>query len=85
MRALIHTAKENGYSADLLKEVDQLNERQKLVLLNKIKQYYPELNGKILTVWGLSFKPKTDDMREAPSINLINYLLNLGVKIKACA
>jgi len=83
VRALINTAKEKGYSADLLKEVDQLNERQKLVLLSKIKNFYSDLKGKTLTIWGLSFKPKTSDMREAPSINLINHLLNLGVIIKA--
>jgi UDPglucose 6-dehydrogenase len=81
VRALIATAKDAGYDAKLLKEVDNLNERQKLILSDKIKERFSDLSGKVLTVWGLSFKPKTDDMREAPSIVLINELLDAGAKV----
>ncbi len=81
VRALIATAKNVGYDAKLLKEVDSLNERQKLVLSEKIKKRFGDLAGKVLTVWGLSFKPETDDMRESPSIVLINELLDAGAKI----
>ena len=81
VRALFKVAHEKGYDAKLLKEVDQLNERQKLFLLEKVKSKYGDLNSKILTIWGLSFKPKTDDLREAPSLVLIKELLNLGAKL----
>jgi len=82
VRALYNVAKENGYDARLLSEVDLLNERQKLFLLQKIKNEYSDLNSKLITIWGLSFKPNTDDLREAPSLVLISELLRLGAKIK---
>lgn len=82
VRALIAAANELGYEAKLLKEVNGLNEKQKLFLLDKIKIFFDnKLNEKTLTVWGLSFKPKTDDMREAASVALIKKLLELGAKI----
>ncbi len=84
VRALVHTSSKYGYEAKLLKEVNSLNERQKLFLLDKIKEKIEKLDGKTLSVWGLSFKPKTSDIRESSSITLINGLLNCGVKVKAC-
>lgn len=82
VRALIATAGNFDYDARLLKEIDNLNERQKSFLLRKIKERFgDDLKGKVLTVWGLSFKPKTDDMREAASLVLIDELLELGVRI----
>jgi len=83
VRALIATAGDCDYESRLLKEVDQLNERQKLFLLEKIKERFGGiLEGRTLAVWGLSFKPKTDDLREAASIVLINGLLDLGVRVR---
>tara|TARA_Y100000310_G_scaffold334230_1_gene413451 strand:+ start:182 stop:1483 length:1302 start_codon:yes stop_codon:yes gene_type:complete len=83
VRALVTAAQEKGYSASLLKEVDSVNERQKLFLFDKIKEKIPELANKTITIWGLSFKPKTSDIRESSSLVLINKLLEQGAKIKA--
>jgi len=81
VRALIATANTFDYDAKLLKEVDGLNERQKRFLLDKLKERYGDFNGRVLTLWGLSFKPMTDDMREATSVVLIKELLELGAKV----
>ena len=67
----------------ILQSVEKVNEEQKKSLLPKIKKLLPELNGKTIAIWGLAFKPKTDDMREAPSIVVIGQLQNEGAKIKA--
>jgi len=82
VRALLQVAKENNYEARLLQEVDFFNERQKQHLLTKIKKRFPVLVGKTFTLWGLSFKPKTSDMREAPSLVLIENLLNFGANVQ---
>ncbi len=66
------------------KAVEDVNELQKSVLFNKAKTYFNnELKGKTFAIWGLSFKPQTDDMREAPSLVIIENLLNAGAKVKA--
>lgn len=84
IRALVDTSKKRGYFSNLLKEVDLVNSRQKEMFLNKIlKKFNGEVNNKILTIWGLSFKPKTSDVRESPSIYLINELQKRGAIIKA--
>jgi UDPglucose 6-dehydrogenase len=84
VKALIKTADENGYSMRVLKAVEDVNDDQKSVLFNKIKKYYNNnLSGKQIALWGLSFKPQTDDMREAPSLVLIKKLLEAGCKVKA--
>ena len=84
VKALIKTADENGYSMSVLQAVEEVNERQKSVLVHKVKSHFgDDLNGMTFAVWGLSFKPKTDDMREAPSIVIIKALLEAGAKIKA--
>lgn len=83
VKALIKTAEENGYSMSVLKAVEDVNDRQKSVMVNKIVSHFGEdLTGKTFAVWGLSFKPKTDDMREAPSVVIINALLALGAEVK---
>ena len=82
VRALINTAREQGYESKLLMEVDALNNRQRTFLIDKIKKNYEAYNNKILTIWGLTFKPKTSDTREAVSIKIIKDLLELGFKIK---
>jgi UDPglucose 6-dehydrogenase len=84
VQALIHTAKANGYNPILIESVETVNQNQKTVLVDKvIKRFGDQLKDITLGVWGLSFKPGTDDMREAPSIQIINKLSSLGVKFKA--
>jgi UDPglucose 6-dehydrogenase len=84
VKALIKTADENGYEMQVLKAVEEVNEAQKSVLVNKVKKHFgSDLSGMTFAIWGLSFKPKTDDMREAPSIVIINQLLEAGAQVKA--
>jgi len=85
VKALIRTASENGYEMKILKSVEDVNEAQKSVLFNKILEHYKGegLAGKTFALWGLSFKPKTDDMREAPSLVIIEKLLAAGCQVKA--
>ncbi|MFC2091112.1 UDP-glucose dehydrogenase family protein, partial [Bacteroidota bacterium] len=82
VKALISIADEKGYSLDILKAVEKINTRQKLSLANKIKKHFKnDLKDKKFAIWGLAFKPKTDDMREAPSLIIIEELLNAGACI----
>jgi len=84
VKALERTAQQVGYQAELLTAVENVNARQKQVLVNKIKKHYGErLNGKTFALWGLAFKPKTDDMREAPSRVILEALIDAGASIKA--
>lgn len=83
VRALIEVMKEYGCSAKLLESVEAVNESQKRSLLPKIQRLVPDLKGRKIAVWGLSFKPKTDDMREAPSIVIVRELQELGARISA--
>lgn len=84
VKALIRTAEENDYSLEVLKAVENVNHRQKSILFDKIYKYYQgKLQGKTIAIWGLSFKPRTDDMREAPSLVIIEKLLQQGAKIRA--
>ncbi|MCD4793839.1 MAG: UDP-glucose/GDP-mannose dehydrogenase family protein [Bacteroidales bacterium] len=84
VKALIKTADENKYSLEILKAVENVNNRQKSILFKKLYQYYNgDLNNKNIAIWGLSFKPNTDDMREAPALVLIDKLIEAGVNIKA--
>ncbi len=84
VKALIKTADQNGYTLRLLKSVEDVNESQKSVLFNKLSKYFDgNLEGKTIAMWGLSFKPQTDDMREAPALVLIEKLIAAGTKVKA--
>lgn len=84
VKALLHSAKESGTDLPILREVEGINERQKRVLVGKITGHYGEdLQGKTFAVWGLSFKPQTDDMRDAPSIPVISTLREKGARIRA--
>ncbi|GAB4268758.1 MAG: UDP-glucose/GDP-mannose dehydrogenase family protein [Candidatus Rifleibacteriota bacterium] len=84
VQALIRTAIENDYRLDILESVEAVNYRQKKVLFTKLQKRFPEgMKGKTIAVWGLAFKPNTDDMREAPSIVLIESLLDAGAKVVA--
>jgi UDPglucose 6-dehydrogenase len=81
VKALISTGREHGLELDLMRAVERTNERQKKTLLAKAVKHFGELSGKHFAVWGLSFKPKTDDMREAPSVELIEGLLGKGATV----
>ena len=84
VQALIRTAGEYNYELRVLKAVEAVNKDQKMVIYNKIMNYFDgDIQGKTIAVWGLSFKPQTDDMREAPSLVIINMLLEAGAKVKA--
>lgn len=83
VKALIKTAEENGYEMRVLKMVEEVNNSQKDILFRKLKSYYGnELKGKTVAVWGLAFKPETDDMREAPALVLIDSLLKAGCIVR---
>jgi len=84
VKALIRTGEEYNRSLEILKAVELVNENQKAVLPSKIKSHFGnELKGKKMGIWGLSFKPHTDDMREAPSLRIIEELIKEGVEIRA--
>lgn len=83
VKALIKTAEKNGYNMSVLKAVEEVNENQKHVLFNKLSKYYGgNLKGKTIAMWGLAFKPETDDMREATSLVTINLLLEVGCTVR---
>lgn len=84
VKALIKTAEQNGYKMRVLKAVEEVNEIQKSILFEKLlKQFDGNLKGKTIALWGLAFKPETDDMREAPSLVLIDKLIKAGCSIRA--
>lgn len=83
VKALIKTAQKAGYDMQVLRAVEAVNERQKSILFDKLSRHYSgELKGKTIAMWGLSFKPETDDMREAPALVLIDKLTASGCKVK---
>lgn len=81
--ALIHTADDYGYEAQLLKAAVNVNERQRVIAIEKLQQTLKILKGKTVGLLGLTFKPDTDDMRDAPALNIIEQLNRLGAKVKA--
>ncbi len=81
--ALIHTADDYGYEAELLKSAVNVNKRQRVISLEKLQKELKILKGKVVGLLGLTFKPDTDDMRDAPALNLIEELNRLGAKVKA--
>jgi len=84
IKALLKTAKDYGYHLSILDSVESVNNRQKTILLDKIINYFNgDLFGKTFAMWGLAFKPRTDDMREAPALDMINALIEKGAKIHA--
>lgn len=83
VKALIKTAEQNGYTMRVLHAVEEVNNRQKSILFDKLlRQFNGDLKGKTIALWGLSFKPETDDMREAPALVLIDRLLEEGCCIR---
>ena len=84
VKALIKTAKDNHYNMRILNAVEEVNDFQKTVLFNKVNTHFNnQLKGKTFAIWGLAFKPKTDDMREAPSLVIIENLLKAGANVVA--
>lgn len=84
VKALKKTAEEHGYNANLISAVEDVNDKQKLVIANKvIAKFGKDLSNKTFAIWGLSFKPETDDMRESPAIYIVKKLTELGAKIQA--
>lgn len=84
VKALIKTGADNGIDMNIIKSADETNKQQRQLFINKIiAKFGEDLTGKTFAVWGLAFKPKTDDMREAPAITIINDLLNRGAKVQA--
>ena len=83
IKALIKFAGDKGYDFQTLKAVDRVNEAQKVRFVSKLESHFGSLKGKTIAVWGLAFKPRTDDMREAPAIPLINRLLKAKAKVQA--
>ena len=82
VKALIKTAEQNGYELKVLKAVEEVNEKQKNILFEKFVNYYKgDVKGRKVALWGLAFKPETDDMRDAPSLVLIDSLLKAGCQI----
>jgi UDPglucose 6-dehydrogenase len=85
VKALIKTSEKNNYDFKILKSVVEVNKRQKSLMVQKIRRFYKtdDLSDKTIAIWGLSFKPNTDDIREASSITILNELLEAGANIKA--
>lgn len=83
VKALIKTAQKAGYDMKVLKAVEEVNERQKSILFDKVKRHFGgDLKGRKIAIWGLAFKPETDDMREAPALVLIDRLREVGAEVK---
>ena len=82
VKALIKTAEKNGYSMRVLKAVEEVNEAQKSILFSKLRRHFETLEGKTIALWGLAFKPETDDMREATSLVMIDLLRKAGATVK---
>lgn len=83
VKALIKTAEKEGYNMRVLKAVEEVNEAQKIILFNKLLSFYDgNIENKLIALWGLSFKPETDDVREAPALVLIDKLIAVGAKVK---
>ena len=83
VKALVRTGNESGYDLRILQSVEDVNEDQKAVLFNKVKKHFGDLTGMHFAMWGLSFKPETDDMREAPALVLCEQLLAAGATVTA--
>jgi UDPglucose 6-dehydrogenase len=83
VQALLRSSANRGYDFKVLRAVEDVNDAQKLRLVSKISAHFGDLSGRTIAIWGLAFKPRTDDMREAPAIAIIEHLLALGAKIRA--
>jgi UDPglucose 6-dehydrogenase len=82
VKAIVKFTGDKGYEFEILKAVDRVNHRQKSVLAGRMEQHFGSLDGRTVAVWGLAFKPRTDDMREAPAIELVERLLAAGARVQ---
>jgi len=82
-QALLKSSKDEEYDFKILRAVEEVNDLQKLRLVEKMQAHFPSLNGRTIALWGLAFKPRTDDMREAPAIVIVERLLALGATVRA--
>jgi len=83
VKALLHSSQDRGYDFPILQAVEQVNQAQKERLVAKMESHFGALKGRTIALWGLAFKPRTDDMREAPAIRIIDRLLELGAVVRA--
>ena len=83
VKAILRFSAEKAYDFEILKAVESVNERQKVRLVEKMTSHFGSLKGRTIAIWGLAFKPRTDDMREAPAITIIERLLAAGAKVQA--
>jgi len=83
VKALIKSSADKGYDFKILSAVETVNDAQKARLVDKMQAHFKEMKGRTIAVWGLAFKPRTDDMRDAPAIAIIDRLLGLGVAVRA--
>jgi len=84
MQALIHTARSRGYTPRILEATEAVNQDQRQLFFELISNYYQgDLNGRVFAIWGLSFKPQTDDIREAPALTIIEKLQEAGARLQA--
>lgn len=83
VKALARTAREHGYTMEVIEAVERVNERQKGIVCDKLRRILGPLEGRRIAVWGLAFKPETDDMRESPALTTIRRLLNEGAEVRA--
>ncbi|MDE7119545.1 MAG: UDP-glucose 6-dehydrogenase, partial [Muribaculaceae bacterium] len=82
VKALARTGREHGYPMGVIEAVEAVNERQKAIVITKLGQMLGDLSGRTVALWGLAFKPETDDMREAPALVIIDRLLKAGAVVK---
>jgi UDPglucose 6-dehydrogenase len=80
---MLRFAADEGYDFEILKAVETVNQRQKSLLVRKMESHFGGLKGRTIALWGLAFKPRTDDMREAPAITIVERLLAAGAKVQA--
>ena len=83
VKALVHTGQEQGIAMQVVQAADEVNDRQKLVLFKRMQDHFGSLQGKTIALWGLAFKPRTDDVREAPALYLIEQLVQAGATVRA--
>ncbi len=83
VKAMLRFAADEGYDFEILKAVETVNQRQKSLLVRKMESHFGSLKGRTIALWGLAFKPRTDDMREAPAITIVERLLAAGAKVQA--
>src|SRR5262249_7002796 len=83
VKALLKSSQERGYEFRILRSVEAVNASQKERLVEKMAKHFSDLNGKTIALWGLAFKPRTDDMREAPAIPIVERLLEQGALVRA--